>query len=264
MAVKPFKNKRHFWRFSNIVYLMVLAAVLALRFAKFSILTTSSLEVESFLCYLSFFLSSLVLLSFFRHKSFFCFIHQMKKVSLSFGWRRPRDSHRAKLRRDSITVCCRFFLYDDNSLFSCQGQRKNFFFFLLFCQDDEDDEGYFGSSLTFVGQILFCYARFVLSSAKISSLMRVGGVASSLLCERKTTTLMNMSANVGEFLQKTTSRNPYKKNQTRLWKMTTCNQPFMQLSLARFLKIIEKVSFNIASEASYVYILNGQKLIKNE
>ena len=31
----------------------------------------------------------------------------------------------------------------------------------------------------------------------------------------------------------------------------------------RCLKITEKVSFNIASEASYVYILNGQKLIKN-
>ena len=29
------------------------------------------------------------------------------------------------------------------------------------------------------------------------------------------------------------------------------------------LKITEKVSFNIASEASYVYILIGQKLIKN-
>ena len=28
------------------------------------------------------------------------------------------------------------------------------------------------------------------------------------------------------------------------------------------LKITEKVSFNIASEASYVYILSGQKLIK--
>ena len=27
--------------------------------------------------------------------------------------------------------------------------------------------------------------------------------------------------------------------------------------------ITEKVSFNLASEASYVYILNGQKLIKN-
>ena len=35
------------------------------------------------------------------------------------------------------------------------------------------------------------------------------------------------------------------------------------LTLARCLKITEKVSFNIASEASYVYILSGQKLIKN-
>ena len=32
---------------------------------------------------------------------------------------------------------------------------------------------------------------------------------------------------------------------------------------ARCLKITEKVSFNIASEASYVYNLSGQKLIKN-
>ena len=29
------------------------------------------------------------------------------------------------------------------------------------------------------------------------------------------------------------------------------------------LKITEKVSFNIASEASYVYILSGPNLIKN-
>ena len=29
------------------------------------------------------------------------------------------------------------------------------------------------------------------------------------------------------------------------------------------LKITEKVSFDIASEASYAYILNGQKFIKN-
>ena len=33
--------------------------------------------------------------------------------------------------------------------------------------------------------------------------------------------------------------------------------------LAQCLKITEKVSFNIASEASYIYILSGQKLIKN-
>ena len=31
----------------------------------------------------------------------------------------------------------------------------------------------------------------------------------------------------------------------------------------RCLKITEKVSFNIACEASYIYILSGQKLIKN-
>ena len=31
----------------------------------------------------------------------------------------------------------------------------------------------------------------------------------------------------------------------------------------RCLKITEKVAFNIESEASYVYILSGQKLIKN-
>ena len=28
--------------------------------------------------------------------------------------------------------------------------------------------------------------------------------------------------------------------------------------------VFEKVSFNIASEASYVYILSGQKLIEND
>ena len=35
------------------------------------------------------------------------------------------------------------------------------------------------------------------------------------------------------------------------------------LPFARCLKITEKVLFNIASEASYVDILSGQKLIKN-
>ena len=33
--------------------------------------------------------------------------------------------------------------------------------------------------------------------------------------------------------------------------------------VSQCLKITEKVSFNIASEASYVYILSGRKLIKN-
>ena len=35
------------------------------------------------------------------------------------------------------------------------------------------------------------------------------------------------------------------------------------LQTAQCLKITEKVSFNIASEASYVYILSGQKLVEN-
>ena len=39
----------------------------------------------------------------------------------------------------------------------------------------------------------------------------------------------------------------------------TLNNPIK----SQCLKITEKVSFNIASEASYVYILSGQKLIKN-
>ena len=33
--------------------------------------------------------------------------------------------------------------------------------------------------------------------------------------------------------------------------------------MSRCLKITEKVSFNIVSEARYVYILSGQKLIKS-
>ena len=36
-----------------------------------------------------------------------------------------------------------------------------------------------------------------------------------------------------------------------------------EIERTQCLKITEKVSFNIASEASYVYILSGQKFIKN-
>ena len=39
--------------------------------------------------------------------------------------------------------------------------------------------------------------------------------------------------------------------------------PVQAVLCSRCLKITEKVSFNIASEASYVYILSGQKLIEN-
>ena len=46
------------------------------------------------------------------------------------------------------------------------------------------------------------------------------------------------------------------------------DKPFLDwylvvLYFSRCLKITEKVSFNITSEASYGYILSGQKLIKN-
>ncbi len=41
------------------------------------------------------------------------------------------------------------------------------------------------------------------------------------------------------------------------------HKSFKNSTTSRCLKITEKVSFNIASEASYVYILSGQKLIKN-
>ena len=43
----------------------------------------------------------------------------------------------------------------------------------------------------------------------------------------------------------------------------TDKHKYNHLTATRCLKITEKVSFNIASEASYVYILSGQKLIKN-
>ena len=37
---------------------------------------------------------------------------------------------------------------------------------------------------------------------------------------------------------------------------------FLTLTMARCLKITEKVAFNMASEASYVYNLSGQKFVK--
>ena len=45
--------------------------------------------------------------------------------------------------------------------------------------------------------------------------------------------------------------------------MGKCLLHFDNFSQNMCLKITEKVSFNIASESSYVYILSGQKLIKN-
>ena len=45
--------------------------------------------------------------------------------------------------------------------------------------------------------------------------------------------------------------------------MQTPKLLWLKRNKAQCLKITEKVSFNIVSEASYVYILSGQKLIKN-
>ena len=49
---------------------------------------------------------------------------------------------------------------------------------------------------------------------------------------------------------------------------SVCRSETLHLSskekyIPQCLKIVEKISFNIASEASYVNILSGQKLIKN-
>ena len=48
----------------------------------------------------------------------------------------------------------------------------------------------------------------------------------------------------------------------KLLRLFFCMLPPFSLP-SQCLKITEKVAFNIASEASYVYILSGQKLIKN-
>ena len=56
------------------------------------------------------------------------------------------------------------------------------------------------------------------------------------------------------------------KKATKATEITLSSKPLQNLrnkQRAQCLKITEKVSFNIASEASYVYILSRQKLIKN-
>ena len=111
----------------------------------------------------------------------------MKKVSLSFqlGGLLASRFARALSRERGIQLqfaADSFCMMTIPPSFLVKDNAKTFFF--LFCQDDEDDEGYFGSSLTFVGQILFCYARFVLSSAKIFQSSDAGrGVEASLSWE---------------------------------------------------------------------------------
>ena len=44
---------------------------------------------------------------------------------------------------------------------------------------------------------------------------------------------------------------------------TLCKKSMSREKDPQCLKIAQKVAFNIASEASYVYILSGQKFVKN-
>ena len=53
-----------------------------------------------------------------------------------------------------------------------------------------------------------------------------------------------------------------KGRQHSVWKSQEISR-FCCKSSTQCWKITEKVAFNIASEASYVYILSGQKFIKN-
>ena len=61
----------------------------------------------------------------------------------------------------------------------------------------------------------------------------------------------------------------YETRAKKLWTLGGMSSPFSCLALdivtpvSQCLKIIEKVAFTIASEASYVYMLKGQKFIKN-
>ena len=58
----------------------------------------------------------------------------------------------------------------------------------------------------------------------------------------------------------------YRNHIPTVYKMQDKDQPdrwSSSTNQTRCLKITEKVSFNIASEASYIYILSGKKLIKN-
>ena len=61
-------------------------------------------------------------------------------------------------------------------------------------------------------------------------------------------------------LNRDRQKNQYEKSVQLVYNINNSKSSLVQ---ARCLKITEKVSFNIASEASYAYILSGQKLINN-
>ena len=69
---------------------------------------------------------------------------------------------------------------------------------------------------------------------------------------------MSSSSFNGDFLRRFFTLKQFENQPKNVFDAT-----FQVSKFARCLKNTDKVSFNIASEASYVYILSGQKLIKN-
>ena len=85
---------------------------------------------------------------------------------------------------------------------------------------------------------------------------RISALLSSLLSEK---VLKSWFACRGNCIEIQLPRVVYTKLQSGYWS----RMDDKRLQRSQWLKITEKVSFIIASEASYVYILSGQKFIKN-
>ena len=137
----------------------------------------------------------------------------MKKVSLSFAWRPTGVSvyARALSRERGIQLqfaADSFCMMTIPPLFLSRTTKKIFFSFLprwwrwwrLFWQ--QSDICWTNTLLLRQICTFFC---------QNFPVFWCGSGGSRRASHGKTTTLMNMSANVGEFLPKTTSRNPYKK-----------------------------------------------------
>ena len=138
----------------------------------------------------------------------------MKKVSLSFAWRPTGVSFcaRALSRERGIQLqfaADSFCMMTIPPSFLVKDNAKTFFFF--FAKMMKMMKAILAAVWHLLDKYSFATPDLYFLLPKFSSLlMRVGGVEARA-SHGKTTTLMNMSANVGEFLPKTTSRNPYKK-----------------------------------------------------
>ena len=198
-----------------------------LRFAKFSILT-SSLEVETFLCYLLsllFFYPSGISHSFVSSTRWRKFLWVLLGGLLASRFARALSRERGIQLQFAADSFCMMTI----PLFSCQGQRKNFFFsFLprwwrwwrLFWQ--QSDICWTNTLLLRQICTFFCQNFPVFWCGS-------GGRGESLSWENN-----NINEHVSKcrgIFTKDNVTQPLQKNQTRLlWEMTTCNQAFMQLS----------------------------------